>query len=459
MVEQLLHPASFRDPSGFVFRVKDAFFRQVNMGYAVDYEALISSGLYDSLTEKGLLIPHKEIGEDLTKSPDRYKTLYPEQLDLISYPYEWSAGQLRDAALLTLEVMGLAIEHGMILKDASPFNIQFHKGRPLFIDSLSFEKNDFSSPWIAYRQFCESFLFPLYLEHYHGAGLQKLLSIYPDGIPVAIAAKLLPARSRFSVGVWMHVHLQNLVKEPKGPSGRKISFDKQKLLRLVRHLKNIISRLSPVSKDHPGWTDYYRSTISGGGYLEEKEKIFRRFLEGIEFGSALDLGANEGYFSRILAEKNAMILAVDADHRCIDSLYGLIKKEKITNILPLCVDMVNPSPASGFRNRERSSFAERQQPDLVVALALIHHLVLGRHIPLPALAAYLAGSTREWLIIEFVPLTDEKAAALVRNKKVFHTPYTAAFFEESFSGYFSIPDQAAIPGTERRIYLMKKISL
>ncbi len=253
MSEQLPHPASFRDPAGFVFRVNEVYFRQVNKQYAPDYETLISSGLYRTLTEKGLLITHKEIAEDLTDSPDRYKTLLPEQLDMISYPYEWGIGQLRDAALLTLEVMAIAIGHGMILKDASPFNIQFHRGKPLFIDSLSFEKDDFSRPWIAYRQFCECFLFPLYLEHYHGAGLQKLLSIYPDGIPVAIAAKLLPARSRLSLGVWMHVHLLNLVKSSAGPSGRKIAFDKQKLLRLVRHLENNISGLRsapiPASRD------------------------------------------------------------------------------------------------------------------------------------------------------------------------------------------------------------------
>ncbi len=117
---------------------------------------------------------------------------------------------------------------------------------------------------------------------------------------------------------------------------------------------------------------------------------------------------------------------------------------------------MNPSPASGYRNKERSSFAERQRPDLVVALALIHHLVLGRHIPLPSLAAYLAGSTREWLVIEFVPLTDQRAAALVKNKKAFHSPYTVAFFEDQFSLHFTILDQAGIPGTDRIVYLMKK---
>ena len=205
MAGYLHHPASFKDPSGFVFQANDINYRQVNKMYAENYELLFSSGLYKNLTEKKLLIPHKEVSENITQSPDWYKTLLPQQINFISYAYEWSFDQLKDAALLTLKVLKIAVEHGMILKDATPFNIQFNEGRAVFIDTLSFEKYDTTKPWIAYRQFCECFLFPLYLEHYLKSDVQKILSTYLDGIPVDITAKLLPMKSSLNMGVWLHV--------------------------------------------------------------------------------------------------------------------------------------------------------------------------------------------------------------------------------------------------------------
>jgi hypothetical protein len=475
MAEYHPHPGSFRDPAGFVFSANDIYYRQVNRVYAEDYELLIRSGLYRLLTENGSLIPHVEIAENMTGSPEWYKTLLPEQLPCISYPYEWSIEQLRDAALLTLAVMKSAVGQGMILKDASPYNIQFHQGKPIFIDSLSFEKHDPSGPWVAYRQFCECFLFPLLLEHYHAFDARKLLSVYPEGIPASETASLLPARSRLSIGVWLHVHLQNMIRDPKtlpdqrgrpgrgGPGvepdgpGRHAGFNKEKLLRLIQHLENIAAGLRLRPKKGSAWSDYYQRTIHGSGYLEEKDKLFRGLLQEIDYSSALDIGANEGYFSRILAEKKALVVAIDFDPVCINTLYLAIKKERIPNILPLCVDIMNPSPASGFRNKERLSFYERRRYGLVTALALIHHLVLGRNIPFRELAGYFAESTGKYLIIEFVPLEDEKAADLIKNKKNFHAPYTATWFEHEFGYYFHIERRLEIPGTGRVLYLMKKI--
>src|SRR5882672_8110710 len=178
MADYFHHPASFKDPSGFMFQRNGKFYRQVNQSYAPDYDLLMSSGLYQKLIGKNLLIPHEETPENFTASADWYKTLLPQQLSFISYVYEWSFDQLKDAALLTLAIMKTAIGHGMILKDASPFNVQFQEGRAIFIDSLSFEKYDESKPWIAYRQVCEGFLFPLLIGHYLKTDVQKLLTIY-----------------------------------------------------------------------------------------------------------------------------------------------------------------------------------------------------------------------------------------------------------------------------------------
>lgn len=452
------HPASFKDPAGFVFEYAGKVYRQVNKAYADDYQLLIGSGLYDKLVQKKWLIPHTVVNKNLTAHPDWHLTLLPEQLPSISYAYEWSFDMLRDAALLTLKINKAAIEHGMILKDATPFNVQFHKGRPVFIDTLSFEQYDETKPWIAYRQFCECFLFPLYLAHYTGLDAARLLSVFPDGMPAATIAKLLPFRSRFNLGVWMHVFLQRNVQQKN--AGRKQTealFNKKKLLLLIDGLTASIKKLS-ASTDTTIWSNYYEETILGKGYLEKKEALFRSYLEGISVDSVLDLGANDGHFSRIAAEKAQTVLATDFDSKCINNLYKEIKAGKITTILPLVADLSNPSPAIGFNNKERNAFIDRGQCDMVLALALIHHLVFGRNIPLAMLPEFFAKLTRQYLIIEFVPFGDEKVGILLQDREQYHKDYTPALFEEMFSARFNIIQKQTITGTSRVLYLMKRTS-
>jgi hypothetical protein len=464
----LPHPASYRDPSGFVFRAAGLYYRQVNRSYAADYEWLFQSGLYKTLTEKGLLIPHSEVEaeEDLPGYPgslpgqsDRYKILLPQQLSVISYPGEWSPSQLKDAARLTLQVMHIALEHGMILKDATPLNIQFREGSPLFIDTLSFEKYDPSLPWVAYRQFCECFLYPLYLQHYLATGIHKILSAWPEGIPAAVTARLLPLKSRFRSGVWLHVLLPGKVRNDRLPGDRPLSFNKNKLLHLTSHLRDSIEGLNTSHTNPSTWNNYYRETIISPSYLAAKDTLFRSFTGDIDFRSALDLGANDGYFSKILAEKEASVIAVDSDWQCINNLYQFTRQHPGMDILPLCVDIADPTPATGFNNAERASFTDRMPADLVVALALLHHLALGRNLPLSKIAAYLATLTRTWLILEFIPLTDPKARDLIRNRKDFSTPYEKTVMEAEFEQYFVIERQVSIPGTERTLYRMKKITV
>jgi hypothetical protein len=458
MPEPIHHPSSYRDPSGFVFQVNGVYHRQVNLSYAADYMLLMDSGLYATLLAKGWLIAHQEIAADLTGTADWYKTLLPAQLGLITYPYEWGFAQLKDAALHTLSILALSIQKGMILKDATPFNIQFIQGKPVFIDTLSFEKYDASLPWVAYRQFCECFLFPLYLEHYCGIGLNKTLTAYPDGIPADVTARLLPRKSRLNIGALMHVHLPNMVKTRNGaPQGRPPAFSQQKLTNLIQHLESIIKKLKTRVAAYSTWSNYYEGTILSRSYLEEKEKVFRQFLEGLHFHTAIDMGANDGHFSLILSENvNASILALDADATCIDRLYHSVREKKVDNILPLCIDLQHPSPALGFRNKERSSFSDRFRGELVVALALIHHLVLSGNIPIADVAGYLSELTTDWLIIEFVPIEDRKAQELIHHKHRWHQPYDVPSFEQNFLLYFSIGKKNKVPGTERILYLMKK---
>jgi hypothetical protein len=468
MPEQVQHPASFRDPSGFVFRVDSTYYRQVNRHYSENYDRLMQSGLYRDLVEKKLMIPHTEIDENMTQSADWYKTLLPRQIPVISYPAEWCPAQLRDAALLTVDILELSLDRGMVLKDANPRNVQLLDGAVIFMDSLSFEKYDASLPWIAYRQFCECFLFPLYLHRYLGTGIHKIMGSYPEGIPAAVTARLLPWKSRFNAGAWMHVFLQSRIQReaergaedgPAGAAGnRPIPFSKSKLLNLIRHLRHIVKSLNLQPQGVSTWSNYYNETILSSAYLEEKERLFVEYISEIDFGSALDLGANDGHFSRLLANRMlaSAVIAVDFDWSCIQRLYGECQTGKVSNIFPLCLDISDPTPASGFRNLERASFSERARCQLVVALALVHHLVLGKNIPLSEVARYFAELTNEWLIVEFVPLSDEKPQQLIRNKSDWHEPYDPGAFESSFGEYFSIQRRAVIPATDRILYRMKK---
>jgi hypothetical protein len=448
------HPASFRDPAGFVFRQGDTWYRQVNTSYRQQYGQLMGSGLYAKLTGEGLLLPHQEIAENLTGRPDWFTTLRPEQLSFISYPEEWSPAQLKDAALCTLTILRTAIDYGMILKDATPRNIQFPAGRPMLIDSLSFESYDPSRPWIAYRQFCECFLYPLYLHHYYGEGTHRTLLAWPDGIPAGAVARLLPPRSRWSLGAWLHIRLAARIEKDGKPAAPAPAFSRKKLLHLLSNLESTVRGLDTNAGIPSAWSEYYEKTILSQAYLREKEKLFRQYLETLTFMSALDLGANEGHFSRILAEKNATVIAVDSAWQCVDHLYRQLPGLNGAQILPLCVDIANPTPATGFMNAEKPSFTSRSQCSLVTALALVHHLSLGRNIPLSHIADYFCSLAEDHLIIEFVPLSDPKAVELLAGRTI--PGYDRETFESCFGIHFIVGTKTPIPGTDRILYLMKK---
>ncbi len=449
------HPASFKDPAGFIFEANGKIYRQVNKVYGQQYQHLMESGLYNQLISSNQLIPHSSINENLSGEEEWLLTLLPEQLSFISYPYEWCFDQLKDAALLTLSILRTSLDKGMILKDATPFNIQFQKGKPLFIDTLSFDLYDETKPWVAYRQFCETFLFPLYLEHYLKIDCIKWLSNYIHGIPVDVTAKLLPWKSKWNLGVRLHVMLQNNVRIRKTTQKVQSAFSKQKLLNLITHLESIIRNLSSGYPPISTWSNYYDETILGKEYLDRKEIILKKILGTISYTSVLDLGANDGYFSRLIAKDNKSVLAVDSDSRCINNLYQLIKREPLTGIIPLIIDLSSPSPAIGFNNTERSSFGQRAKADLVLALALIHHLVIGKNIPLPELAGYFAKMAPQ-LIIEFVPKEDEKVKQLLSGRADVFSTYDAASFEFYFSRYYTILAKELIPGTTRILYCLAR---
>ncbi len=448
------HPSSYRDPSGFIFEENGMIYRQVNRVYREQFEFLMRSGLYSKLVSKGWLISHERQIENVYNQPDWYTTLKPEQIPFISYPYEWSFDMLKDAALLTLKIAKTSMEHGMMLKDATPYNIQWLKGRFVFIDTLSFEKYDEKEPWIAYRQFCEHFLAPLCLMHYRRQPLHQLMLAYPDGIPLSVASSLLPARTKFNLHVYLHIHLNAKLGSRKS-NEKKIVFNKQKLSNIFSSLETLTNKLKLPGRS-TNWSGYYKEAAEREDYLEAKKNIVGSWVEKLNVYTAIDLGANDGVFSEIIASKGIATIATEQDPFCVNSLYLKLKDWNDESIQPLVIDLASPSPAIGFNNKERSSFISRAKADLVVALALIHHLAIGRNVPLPMIAELFTKLSQRYLIIEFIPKTDEKVKLMLSGRTDIFDGYHIDEFENVFKKYFSIEQVSAVGSTDRKLYLMTK---
>lgn len=450
-------PSSYRDPSGFIFTRNGVLYRQVNRVFRDDFELFLQSGLYRKLAEKKWLIPHEPVAGNLTGSEGWYATLRPDPIPFISYPYEWSFGMLKEAALLTLGILRESLAHGLVLKDATPYNLQWLNGRMIFIDTLSFERYREEEPWIAYRQFCEQFLGPLLLMHYRRQPLQPLSLAWPEGIPLELTHALLPWRSKFSLHTYLHIHLNARVSAKSRPGAVKTArFSKQKMLNLLSSLETLTRKLR-LPERKSAWSGYYAEAAGRDQYLEAKKTIIRQWLQDTgDCSRVLDLGANEGDFARMTAERNMFTIAADFDPACIERLYQSLKKTGEKNIQPLILDLAYPSPAIGVNNAERDAFISRAGSDLVMALALIHHLAIGKNIPLPVIADFFRRLSRKWLIVEFVPKTDEKIQLMLSGKKDIYEGYSEELFESVFNKYYRILKKQPIGASGRSVYLMIK---
>ena len=451
------HSASYKDRDGFVFKYQGIYYRCINAGYNDHYKCLMQGGLYNELIKKKWLVSHEEITDTAAFNLPGTKIILPQQISIITCPYEWSFVMWQDAALLTLNIAKTAIEKGMLLKDATPFNIQFLNGAPIFIDTLSFKKYTEEKPWVAYRQFCECFLAPLLLQQYCTVDGGKLFTIYPNGVPLNILISLLPKKAKWNLHNYLHIYLQATIKHKKEKNNAANAnlFSRQKMLLLLNGLTGYVSKLH-IKKTKTTWDDYYSDTILSNGYLHEKTKLVKSFLSSVTYTSIIDLGANDGYFSLLFKNTEKQIIAVDGDASCINALYVKIRSEKITNILPVLNTLQTPSPAIGWNNAERDSFNKRITGDVILALALVHHLAIANNIPFNFIASWLAlmGS---YTLIEFVPKTDEKVKLLLQNREDIFHDYTVENFELIFSKKFQVIFKEKITGTERLLYLMKKL--
>ncbi|HJS19602.1 MAG TPA: class I SAM-dependent methyltransferase [Anaerolineales bacterium] len=456
--EQL--PASFRDPSGFLFTRGGVLYRHVNQRYEQEYLRLMESGLYEKLIKAGLLIPHVEADHIQVELESCFKIIQPERIPFISYPYEWSFGQLKDAALTTLSIQKRALKLGMSLKDASAYNIQFVRGKATLIDTLSFEFYKEGQPWVAYRQFCQHFLAPLSLMALKDIRLNQLLRVYIDGIPLDLASGLLPWKTRVNFGLMTHIHLhagaqkKYAGEEVKSRGG---SMSKQAMTGLIESLESMIRKL----EWKPGgteWGNYYDITNYSETAFEHKKGLVNEWTNRLQPALVWDLGANNGVFSRVAADANVrpQVISFDIDPAAVEQNYRQMKSEKHERLLPLLLDLTNPSPAIGWANRERDSFGGRGPVDLVLALAVIHHLAISNNVPLLQLADFFA-ETGKWLVIEFVPKSDSQVQKLLASREDIFFNYTRDGFESAFSTKFRIDEAVNVKGSERVLYLMEAL--
>jgi predicted nicotinamide N-methyase len=450
--------SSFRDPSGFLFTRNGTLLRQVNERYRSHYELLRSSGLYEALVADRLLVPHEERPLSEAAGPGAAYVLRPELIPFVSMPYEWSFGQRQAAALTTLRVQEVALQHGMILKDATAFNVQFIGARSVFIDTLSFERYAEGSPWVAYRQFCQHFLGPLALQARVDIRLGDLLRTHLDGVPLDLASTLLGSKAWSSLALFTHVRLHagsisRHAATEGARAGTKVAHSPRVSRRgldgLVAHLRSAVEGLkwTPRGTEWGSYEETHNYDAMGGN---AKQSLVADFIRETSARRVLDLGANAGAYSRIAREAGAqLVVAADSDPAAVELGYRRLAAEGNSSIHSLLLDLRNPSPAQGWDFTEWPSFAARGEFDVVMALALVHHLAIGNNVPLPRVAAMLARLGRT-VIVEWVPKADPQVQRLLSAREDIFDEYTEEHFRAAFGSVGLREAHRAAVGTSGR---------
>ena len=381
MINRNNHSASFRDPSGYVFIEEGVLKRRINPIYFNQYNFLKEKGLFKKLFASKSLVKHEELFTD-----EKEIVIQPEHIPFITYPYEWSFDQYKEAALLTLRIQKFCLDNDMSLKDASAFNVTFHMGKAIFIDSLSFDFYQENRPWRAYKQFVSHFLGPLVLARYHGAENLQLMSKFMDGIPIKMLSSMLPYKTKFNPLVYSNIHLlakfEDKHNEDYQGKTNESSVSKKGQLNIVKSLYDFIKKLNLKGKSE--WGDYYGKINYSDNAFSQKSKLVNHWITKIKAKTLIDIGGNDGTFVRQIETPLEQALVCDIDNNAVDANFVKVKLNKEKYITPFVLDVLNPSPSIGFNNKERDSFLNRVKsfkPDITMALALIHHMSLSGNIP------------------------------------------------------------------------------
>jgi len=453
---------SFRDRDGRIYHVGSRILRGLSAGALADFEKLRATKFYQRFLGRGSLVASDLLAPEEVPLPAEEQARWAgfvehQRIPVISYPYEWTFGMLRDAALLQLDLVEAAILEEMTLKDATPYNIQFVSARPVFIDIPSFETLQAGAPWTGYRQFCEMFLFPLMLQAYKGIEFQPLMRGSIDGVGVQTAARMFGLRDRFRSGVFSHVWLQSKLDRRYGSTGQDVrtelksaGFNKELILANVRKLRKLVSKLHWRGEDSE-WGAYEAFHNYSASDHALKESFIGDCVAASGAGCVWDIGCNTGQFSKIAARHAGQVVAMDLDHFAVERLYREVRSGLEGNILTLVQNVADPSPNWGWRNRERSELRSRARPDLVLCLALIHHVVISANIPLDEFIGWLAELTDQ-VVIEYVSRSDDKVKTLLRNKEDKYSDYSRERLEQALGRHFAIRRQQTLESGNRFLY-------
>ena len=441
-------PGSFRDPASHIVVDGERVLRILDDRGLQGWNALKATKFHDVAVADGRLIHSTQV------SFEGAPALEHPKLDFVSYPYEWTFTMLKDAALLQLHLLAEALSEGITIKDATPFNIQFIDGRPIFIDVGSFEQYKKGEPWLGYRQFTRQFLFPLMLHAWAGIPFQPWLRGNMEGPTAADMKNLLSMGKRMRPSVFLHVSLQarmeerlegQAVRENLGSSG----FSAELILANVKKLAKLINSLE-WNSDARGWVEY-DSCSHVGRDRETKAEFLRAALDRQSPKRVFDLGANDGFFSEVARESGRVAIAVDGDEPVLDAVYR--RGSRVNLALS---DLTDMSPSQGWAGRERQSLDSRAAPDLVVAYGIVHHLIYTASVPPASIVEWLA-SYKCPVVVEFVTPEDEMVAKLTANKleSELHRDRTETEFRELLAKEFEIVDSKTLGEGTRVLFSLQ----
>ncbi|MFN8391132.1 MAG: methyltransferase [Bdellovibrionota bacterium] len=454
-----IETGSFRDRSNQVFYENGAVRRALSTQGLADWEALQRTSFFRTALTDGEIVDTKRVHEAPSPPGPWVAVLEHAQIPFISYPYEWSFSMLRDAGCQQLRLLEKALGEGLILKDGSSFNSQFVGARPAFIDIGSFTRYERGRLWEGYRQFCQMFLFPLLLTAYARVPFQLLCRSFPDGISALHCRRLLGARALLRRGVLKHVVLQSVLERQLGNTEiglrselENSPVDATLVKSTVRSLASVLEKLA-YPAERTTWSHYKCDESYAPEDLDRKRDFVRRIACSRRRSLTFDIGANTGEFARIAAECSDYVVALDGDEHAIERLYRKLAEEKSSSILPLVFDATNPTPASGWRLRERKSLEQRGRPDLVLFLAIVHHLVITNSVPVTEVLDWLRELNGE-IVFELVTKEDPQAQKLLRNRSDQQADYTREHVEAAMRERFHIADQLELGGGRRVLYAL-----
>ncbi len=459
---------SYKDAAARVVLQEGVYYRYIFDEYKQQYDTLMQSGLYEVLIAKGYLIAHTELkyeGNDAIV----YKQLLPEQIHFQSYPFCWSYSQWRKAIIAYLEINKIALSYGMILKDATPFNFFFNKGRAVLLDTSSFEFFKEGAPWIAYKQFCAEFLSPIALMHYNGQLWSGMVKANLKGLPLNFVSKQLPLKSWFNLTCLLHIHMHakyanteaSVQEENSRKSKVQEGFSKEKLLSLLDMILSTVKNWKQAYNLDKNWQGYYNNDIESPIYLNQKEEIIKKWLNEVKPKTVIDLGANTGRFSLLAAKEVEQVIALESDYNCVDTIENTINKLALKNITVMQMDLAETTPNFGALEKEYRSIFQRLSnshlsPSLVMGLAIMHHLHITNFLSFGHIAELLAKFNSKYLIVEFIPIEDSKVQLLIKNKHRNFTGYTQENFTSALLQYFKLMEVKKIEGSKRELLLLEK---